>query len=249
MHTNLLLCELHAHTTWSDGVLTITELVDLYGMHGFDVLCVTDHALAPGDPYLAEYERRGRSYPLVPETYPRYLRAIEREARRAREQYGLLVIPSLELTYNNANPDEAGHALALGLRSYPSLDGSFEESMREARALGAAIVAAHPHGRDPDPNVQRTTRWFWRNRGRLDGLVDRFELFNRHQTFGWVAAAGLSPIASGDFHRYDHLTTWKTLLPCRRDEDAVVAHLRSDRRAYVVPWGLHERMRARLAAA
>jgi hypothetical protein len=45
MHTPPLLCELHAHSTWSDGDLTLTELVDLYGMHGFDVLCVTDHVL------------------------------------------------------------------------------------------------------------------------------------------------------------------------------------------------------------
>ena len=40
-----LLCELHAHTTWSDGLLSVAELVDLYGRSGFDVLCVTDHAL------------------------------------------------------------------------------------------------------------------------------------------------------------------------------------------------------------
>jgi predicted metal-dependent phosphoesterase TrpH len=40
-----LLCELHAHTTWSDGSLTLTQLVDLYGRSGFDVLAVTDHVV------------------------------------------------------------------------------------------------------------------------------------------------------------------------------------------------------------
>ena len=29
-----LFCELHAHTQWSDGALTLPELVDLYGMNG-----------------------------------------------------------------------------------------------------------------------------------------------------------------------------------------------------------------------
>jgi len=43
-----LLCELHAHTTWSDGVLTPAELVDLYGRCGFDVLAVTDHVVRNG---------------------------------------------------------------------------------------------------------------------------------------------------------------------------------------------------------
>jgi predicted metal-dependent phosphoesterase TrpH len=40
---NPLLCELHAHTTWSDGLLSLRELCDLYGRRGFDVLAVTDH--------------------------------------------------------------------------------------------------------------------------------------------------------------------------------------------------------------
>jgi predicted metal-dependent phosphoesterase TrpH len=38
-----LLRELHAHTRWSDGALTVAELVDLHGRSGFDGLCVTDH--------------------------------------------------------------------------------------------------------------------------------------------------------------------------------------------------------------
>ena len=36
-----LLCELHAHTTWSDGLLSLRELVDLYGETGFDVARAT----------------------------------------------------------------------------------------------------------------------------------------------------------------------------------------------------------------
>ena len=53
MNTRPLLCELHAHSTWSDGSLTLTELVDLYGRSGFDVLCVTDHAVRSDDPWRA----------------------------------------------------------------------------------------------------------------------------------------------------------------------------------------------------
>lgn len=112
----MLLCELHAHTTWSDGELTVTELVDLYGMHGFDVLCVTDHLLRSEE----------RSIRLRPDTYPHYVKTIERESRRASEQYGLLLIPGAELTHVAADPDEAGHALAVGLRSFCSVDEGLE---------------------------------------------------------------------------------------------------------------------------
>ena len=51
MPNHLLLCELHAQTTWSDGALTLPELVDLYGTSGFDFLCVTDHRVRSDDPF------------------------------------------------------------------------------------------------------------------------------------------------------------------------------------------------------
>lgn len=238
MQPGLLLCELHAHTTWSDGVLTVTELVDLYGRHEFDVLCVTDHV------FRSDFRR----YRLQPQTYAHYLDTIGREAKRAREQYDLLLIPGVELTHLDTDPNEAGHALAVGLRDHCSLDYGLDTAMCAARDAGAAIVAAHPHGPRDDPNVARTTRWFARNWPRLDGLVDRYELFNRQQTFGWVAEAGLPAVATGDFHRLEHLQTWKTLLPCPKTEAAVVEHLRSGKRAYVVPWGLRDELRKSLAA-
>ena len=43
-----LLCELHAHTRWSDGDLELADVVDLYGRAGFDVLCITDHVVRDG---------------------------------------------------------------------------------------------------------------------------------------------------------------------------------------------------------
>jgi hypothetical protein len=40
-----MLAELHAHTTWSDGALSSTQVVDLYGRAGFDVLAIRDHVV------------------------------------------------------------------------------------------------------------------------------------------------------------------------------------------------------------
>ena len=41
-----LLCDFHVHTQWSDGRLSVAEVVDLYGSTGkFDVLAITDHIL------------------------------------------------------------------------------------------------------------------------------------------------------------------------------------------------------------
>ena len=214
-----LLCELHAHTTWSDGSLTVRELCDLYGRRGFDVLAVTDHAPRDGGHVQAE-------------TFAAYLESIDAEARRARELYDLLVLPGLELTFDDPDPLQAAHVVALGLREYPDLAEGLESALADARAHGAALVAAHPYSVDELASATRCTAAF-AARPELVPLVDRFELFNRNTLFGWVSAAGLPAVASGDFHRLEHLSTWKTLLPCAKDESAVLAYLRSRRPAFL----------------
>src|SRR4029450_7896666 len=47
--------------------------------------------------------------------------AIARERERARSAYGLLVVPGLELTYNDPDPDLACHAVAVGLERLLSM--------------------------------------------------------------------------------------------------------------------------------
>ncbi len=225
---NPLLCELHAHTTWSDGELALPELVDLYGVHGFDVLCVTDHVVRADDPCAP--------FPTVrEENFGCYLQAVEREADRARREYDLLVIPGVELTYNHEDCDLAAHAVALGLRKFVPVEHGLERALLEARDAWAAVIAAHPHSTANVESVaSRTTRRFWRERN-LAALAHRFELFNQNNLYGWVAQAGHPAVASGDFHRREHLSTWKTLLPCRKEESAVVRYLRSPRPAYLLP--------------
>ena len=106
--------------------------------------------------------------------------------------------------------------------------------MRAARAQGAALVAAHPYlAADAESSLRRTAA-FSSDPELYAELVDRFELFNRDTLFNWVAEAGLPGIANGDFHRPEHLATWKTMLPCAKDERAVVEYLRSPRPAFIV---------------
>ncbi len=226
-----LLCELHSHTRWSDGDLTPRELCDLYGRLGFDVLAITDHS--------TRSEREVHSG-----NHAAYLAEVEAEAARARRLYGLLVIPGLELTYDDPDPLEAAHVVAVGLRDHIDLSSGLESALAAARAHGAALVAAHPYTPAELAGATRGTAAFGA-RPALRRLVDRFELFNRHTLFGWVAAAGHPAIATGDFHRLEHLAGWKTLLPCSKDEHAVVRYLRSPRPAYLVQLG---ELDARLAA-
>jgi predicted metal-dependent phosphoesterase TrpH len=233
--TGPLLAELHAHTTWSDGLFSIPALVDLYGLRGFDVLCITDHACrtlpeAPAGVTAASFEG--------------YLAEVEVEAARALDQYGLLVVPGLELTYNDPDPGLSAHALALGLRSFVSVDAGIDGAIETAVQAGAALVAAHPFENEPASHPGRLTQRFARD-PELAARVHRFELFNRSQLFSWVARAGLPCVASGDFHRLEHLHGWKSVVPCARDEEALIAHLRSRRPVFITQVGVE----ASLAAA
>jgi hypothetical protein len=221
-----LLCELHAHTTFSDGQLSLPELVDLYGRNGFDVLCVTDHSLRRDDPW---QPATAGPHHVHAGNYAQYVEAIEREAARARASYDLLVIPGLELTYEDLDPRAAAHAVAVGLHRFIALDGGLDLALEEARSAGAALIAAHPYSLDvASDSIRRTARFAesWRE---LAPAVDRFELFNRHELFGWVAAARLPVVATGDFHVPEHLATWKTLIPCDKDEESLVEYLKSGR--------------------
>jgi predicted metal-dependent phosphoesterase TrpH len=225
-----LLAELHTHTTWSDGVLTIAQLVDLYGNHGFDLLCVTDHVIRRDDPCLTARGEQG--FGVTASRFPQYLAEIESAAAVALERYGMLVLPGLELTYNDPDPSEAAHAVAVGLDRFVSVDLGIDQAIMEAAGAGAALIAAHPMS-GPDPSGARQPTCRFARDAELRSLVHRFELFNRHDLFAWVAGEGLPTVASGDFHRPDHLWGWKTLLPCRRNRAEVVAYLRSRRPAYL----------------
>jgi hypothetical protein len=237
-----LLCELHAHTTWSDGVLSLRELVDLYGSLGFDALCVTDHSCRGDDPWVAPEDRACRAVHFG--NYDDYLAELDHEATRARERYDLLLLPGLELTWNDLDPLRAAHALALGLRTFVSMDDGFETALATAREAGAAIVAAHPFDQDVDPSTARTTRRFAHDREALGPLVDRYELFNRTRLFSWVEEARLPFVACGDFHRPEHLPGWKTLVPCSKDIATLIGYLRSELPVYLTRLDLDERIAA-----
>lgn len=221
-----LLCELHAHTMWSDGEVALPQLVDLYGRSGFDVLCITDHCVRSDDPTAP----RGFVHA---ENYSDYLSKIEEEAQRARSEYDLLVVPGLELTYNDLDPYLAAHAVAVGCRAFVSVDRGVDAALAHARGEGAALVAAHPFRTRGAGSPGRATLRLAREWRRFAPLVDRWELFNRNDLFAWVAERGLPVVASGDFHRPEHLHGWKTLLPCAKEEGAVVGYLRSSRPAFL----------------
>ena len=226
-----LLCDFHVHTRWSDGQLHLREVIDLYGKTGkFDVIAITDHILMKKD-LLARAGRIAtlgrRAFGVREEHFAAYLEDIRKEAARALEEYGLLVIPGAEITQNRLRGKKNSHVIALDIKEYISADQAADEILREIRRQGALSIACHPHHRTTR-RIEISTCYLWDNRDTLSSLVDVWEAANRDDLFSVTSLKHYPYIASSDFHKPKHLYSWKTLLRCKKEWPAIKDALRSN---------------------
>lgn len=226
-----LLCDLHVHTRWSDGALSIREVCDLYGRTGqVDVIAITDHILMERD-WLARLGTAAslgrRRYSVRERDFPAYLADVEAEADRAMRLYGLLVVPGAEITQNHLRARRNSHVLGLGLRHWISADQEAESILYEIRRQGALSVACHPHHRTTT-RFEISTSHLWDHRHELADLIDVWEVANRDDLFSITSLGPYPYIANSDFHQPRHLASWKTLLRCEKSWPAICAALRAN---------------------
>jgi len=217
----MLLTDLHIHTTWSDGRLSIPEVVDLFGRSGHDVIAITDHIVNRDNVVGKVTHRFGLT--LTPEDFGAYRAEIEAEARRAWDEYRMIVIAGAELTQNRIRRSSSAHVLALDLRDYVSAEGTVEEMLVRANDAGAVVVACHPHEQS---EWFANTFYLWNRRHEVANAVHLWELACRWDLFPPVARQRMPYVANSDFHDRPHLYAWKTLVPCERNAAAVIRTLR-----------------------
>jgi hypothetical protein len=217
----MLLCDFHIHTTYSDGVLPLPEVVDLFGKSGHDAIAITDHIVNRDNPLGRVAHAINHS--LNPDSFRRYIEEIRTEAARAWRTYRMVVIPGAEMTRNTINRDTSVHVLALGLHEYLSADGDPIEMLGEIRARGAVSVACHPHEMS---EFYANTFYLWNRRNIVGRLVDLWEVGCRWDLFPVVSREKLRHIANSDFHRPEHLYAWKTLLNAAKDPSSILAALK-----------------------
>jgi predicted metal-dependent phosphoesterase TrpH len=226
-----LLCDFHVHTTWSDGRLSVREVIDLYGQTGrFDVIAITDHIVMARD----LFARAGRlaslglkQFSVTKERFDAYLADIAAEAKRAKKLYDLLVIPGAEITQNNLRSSKNSHIVALNITEYISADQPAVEVLKEIRRQGAVSIACHPHHRTTR-RIEVSTCYLWDNRKKLVELVDVWEAANRDDLFSVTSLKHYPYVANSDFHKAKHLYSWKTLLRCEKHWEAIAAALRAN---------------------
>jgi len=226
-----LLCDFHVHTRWSDGRLPLRDVVDLYGRTGrFDVIAITDHILMQRD-LLARAGRLlslgRREFSVTQARFEAYLEDIAAEATRAKRLYNLLVIPGAEITQNHIRSKKNSHIVALNIREYISADQPAEDILRAIRGQGALSIACHPHHRTTR-RVEIGTCFLWDHRKQLVRLVDVWEAANRDDLFSVTSLKHYPYVANSDFHKPKHLYSWKTLLRCEKNWEAIARTLRAN---------------------
>lgn len=213
----MLLADFHIHSTWSDGALSIPEIVDLFGSTGHDVIAFTDHVVN-SDSLIGQVTHRF-GLTVTADNFREYRTEIEREKRRALDQYGMIVIAGFELTQNCLTRKNSAHALALGVDEFISADGTVEEMLERAQQKSQCVVACHPHEQS---DWFSNTFYLWNRRDDVRDLIDLWEVACRWDLFPPIARARLPYIGNSDFHRSEHLYAWKTLLPANNTNERAI---------------------------
>ncbi|HXP60414.1 MAG TPA: hypothetical protein VN829_07985 [Dongiaceae bacterium] len=220
------LCDFHIHTNYSDGRLTLPEVIDFYGRRGFDCICITDHVADP---------RRviGKYSELLNFTVPagqldEYFDMLGRERRRAWRKYDMLVMTGLEFNKEGFTRKTSGHLLGLDLKApiTPSLD--FVETIAQIHSQGGLAVAAHPHLMKSEWG--KNTLFLWENLEVFAPIIDAWEIANRNNIFTPVGLKRLAYLANSDFHKPKHIYSWKTLLHCEKEPEAIKQCIRKNER-------------------
>lgn len=217
-----LLCDFHIHSNYSDGKLTVPELVDFYGPRGFDCICITDH-LADPRRVIGKLSKLSNLV-LAESQLEEYFEVLDRERRRAWRKHGMLVLSGIEFNKDGLTKKSSAHLLGIDMQMPVASSLDLPETIAQLHAQGALAVASHPHVFKSEWG--KNTLYLWENQDEFAPLLDAWEIANRNDIFAPVGLKRLPFIANSDFHKPKHIYSWKTLLQCEKDPDAIKACIR-----------------------
>ena len=221
MKQQCLLCDFHIHTTDSDGKLSLEEIIELYGQRGFDVIAITDHIMDSAS--LKTYREAGQRIPAIEEEmFPKYLQSLWNASKIAWERYRMLLLPGMEIT----NDTQKFHMLGIDIKDYISPDQSVEQIIAQIHTQGGIAVACHPAQRGHTQEQQSIH--LWNNHDRFATLFDAWEVANRDDLFNVVGLKKFNYVANSDFHELRHVYSWKTLLFCEKNPEAIKQAIREN---------------------
>jgi predicted metal-dependent phosphoesterase TrpH len=216
------LADLHVHSNYSDGSMTIPELVDFYGRRKFGAIAITDHICE--EQTLFGRAAKYLNVTLTKTNFDEYLEVIDAEAKRAWRQYSMVVIPGFEISKNSLSNHRSAHLLGLGVCEFVSADDDIAQTAREIKKQGALVVAAHPVS---TRKFEKQTFHLWSRRQELEPLIDAWEVASGPFIFDEVLRSGLPMLATSDLHRASQINAWKSVFTCERSAEAVLTSIQN----------------------
>jgi len=214
-----LLSDLHLHTTFSDGDVPVEDVIKIYGEAGFDVIAITDHLFDTQSPRSLEIHEEGKSVKNI----DNYFRKVDEISLWAREAYGLLVIPGLEI----CNLLEDYHILGIDLKEAINPNQNAERIIEEIHRQGGLAIASHPPLKlsyflnGDKESIFRHPLHLWKHRERYADKIDAWEIANQEDLFGSVGLERFPYVANSDFHKRHHITSWKSMIYAEKEKEAI----------------------------
>lgn len=214
MREEWLLSDLHIHTTFSDGTMDISDVIDFYGKREFDAIAITDHML---DPISRNVPRKfiPRNWIKTEDEFRLYYNTILEEAERAKEKYNMVVIPGIEFTNYISNI----HIVGLDIKQYIKLEMKTIQSLIIAKNQNMLLIGAHPY----NEKFFRMGGGLWKNK-EVSAYIDIWEAGNGVDFFPHVIQNKCRFIANTDFHgekRENGINGWKTIIKAERTIESI----------------------------
>jgi hypothetical protein len=195
----------------------VPEIIDFYGEHGFDCICITDH-LADPKRLIGKLSELA-NLTLGQEQVGEYFAVIERERQRAWRRYKMLVMTGIEFNKDGYTRKTSAHLLGIDLKSPIDASLDIPEIIARIHSQGGLAVASHPHIMKSEWG--KNTLYLWENQERFAPLLDAWEIANRNNIFNDIGLKRLPFIANSDFHKPKHIYSWKTLIHCEKNCEAI----------------------------
>ncbi|MDD2281164.1 MAG: PHP domain-containing protein [Bacteroidales bacterium] len=181
MGYEVVTCDFHTHTMFSDGLVWPSLRVSEAWTEGLDAIAITDHIEYRPHRKLTVNDHN-TSYTI---------------AKEAADAAGFMLIKGTEITRTQKT---LGHFNALFIQDANPIDTSdAKASIREAKKQGAFIIWNHPGWAVDSTYIKEFQEDLFR-----EGLIDGIEVFNNTEFYprvlAWAVEKGLTVISASDAH-------------------------------------------------
>jgi hypothetical protein len=131
----------------------------------------------------------------------------------------MLVMTGIEFNKDGYTRKTSAHLLGIDLKAPISAALDIPEIIAKIHSQGGLAVASHPHIMKSEWG--KNTLYLWENQEKFAPLLDAWEIANRNNIFNDIGLKRLPFIANSDFHKPKHIYSWKTLIHCEKDAEAI----------------------------